>query len=170
MPKLVAAAAMIKTFHSDLPACRQQPLFARTDMKPVLVALALLGASTCWAQASAPAASPSSSHHVETIDDRVKELHAELKITPAEEDKWGKVADVMRNNAKNVDDLIQQRHDNAPKQTALENLQSWNAIAQAHADGSKALLDAFSALYADMPDSQKKLADAAFRPTEPHTK
>jgi len=136
-------------------------------MKPVLVALALMGASSCWAQASAPAAS---SHHVETVDDRVKELHAELKITPAEEEKWGKVADEMRNSAKTVDDLIQQRHDNAMKQTAVENLQSWNAIAQAHADGSKAMLDAFSALYADMPDSQKKLADAAFRPTEAHTK
>jgi hypothetical protein len=138
-------------------------------MKPVLVALALLGASTCWAQASAPAAA-SHSHHVETVDDRVKELHAELKITPAEEDKWAKVADAMRGNAKTVDDLIQQRHDNAQKQTAVENLQSWNAIAQANADGSKALLDAFSALYADMPDAQKKLADAAFRPAAEHTK
>jgi periplasmic protein CpxP/Spy len=136
-------------------------------MKPVLVALALLGASSCWAQASAPAPS---SHHVETVDDRVKELHAELKITPAEEEKWGKVADVMRNNAKTIDGLIQQRHDSAPKETAVENLQSWNAIAQAHAEGSKALLDAFSSLYDDMPDAQRKLADAAFRPTEAQTK
>lgn len=138
-------------------------------MKPVLLALAMLGTSTCWAQASAPAAS-SHQHHVETVDDRVKELHAELKITPAEEDQWAKVADVMRNNAKTVDDLIQQRHDHAQQQTAVENLQSWNEIARANADGSKAMLDAFSALYASMPDSQKKLADAAFRPTEAHTK
>ena len=138
-------------------------------MKPVLVALALLGASTCWAQASAPAAL-SHQHHAETVDDRVNAMHAELKITPAEEDKWAKVADVMRNNAKTVDDLIQQRHDNAQQQSAVENLQSWNAIAQANAEGSKAMLDAFSALYAAMPDSQKKLADAAFRPTEAHTK
>jgi len=138
-------------------------------MKPVLVALALLGASTCWAQASAPGASAHQAH-TETVDDRVNELHAELKITPAEEEKWAKVADVMRNNAKTVDDLIQQRHDNAHKQTAVENLQSWNEIAQANADGSKAMLDAFSALYADMPDAQKKVADAAFRPAQAHTK
>lgn len=136
-------------------------------MKPVLVALALLGASTCWAQASAPAPS---SHHVESVDDRVKELHSELKITPAEEEKWAKVADVMRNNAKTLDGLLDQRHDNVPKETAIENLQSWNEIAQAHAEGSKALLDAFSSLYTDMSDSQKKLADATFRPPEAHTK
>ncbi|SDC85335.1 LTXXQ motif family protein [Paraburkholderia lycopersici] len=138
-------------------------------MKAVLVALALIGASACWAQASAPAPS-AHQHHVETVDDRVKELHAELKITPAEEEQWAKVADVMRNNAKTIDGLLEQRHDNARKQTAVENLQSWNDIAQAHAEGSKALLDAFSALYADMPASQKQLADAAFRPEQAHAK
>lgn len=138
-------------------------------MKPALLALAPLGASTCRAHASAPTASWHQ-HHAEPVDDRVKQLHAELKITPAEEDKWAKVADVMRNNAKTIDDLIQLRHDNAQQQTAVENLQSWNEIAQANAEGSKAMLDAFSALYADMPDPQKKLADAAFRPAEAHTK
>ncbi|MEM5400200.1 Spy/CpxP family protein refolding chaperone [Paraburkholderia unamae] len=166
---MVAAAAMIKMVRSDLPAMAGERFSRGLTMKPVLLALALLGTSTCWAQASAPAAS-SHQHHVETVDDRVKELHAELKITPAEEDQWAKVADVMRNNAKTVDDLIQQRHDNAQQQTAVENLQSWNEIAQANAEGSKAMLDAFSALYATMPDSQKKLADAAFRPAEAHTK
>jgi periplasmic protein CpxP/Spy len=136
-------------------------------MKPVLLALTLLCALPCWAQTGG---STPSSRHEETVDDRVKELHAELKITPAEEEKWAKVADVMRTNAKTIDDLLVQRHDGAAKATAVENLESWNAIAQAHADGSKALLDAFGSLYADMPDAQKKIADAAFRPAEGHTK
>ena len=43
-------------------------------------------------------------------------------------------------------------------------------IAQANAEGSNAMLDAFPAWHADTPDSQKKLADAAFRPAEAHTK
>ncbi|RQH06973.1 Spy/CpxP family protein refolding chaperone [Paraburkholderia dinghuensis] len=136
-------------------------------MKPVLLALTLLCASTCWAQTSGSAPS---SRHEETVDDRVKELHSELKITPDEEAKWAKVADTMRNNAKTIDDLLTQRHDGAMKATAVENLQSWNAIAQANAEGSKAMLDAFSELYADMPDSQKKIADTSFRPVEGHTK
>ncbi|WP_233873096.1 Spy/CpxP family protein refolding chaperone [Paraburkholderia adhaesiva] len=136
-------------------------------MKPVLLALTLLCASTSWAQTSSSAPS---SRHEETVDDRVKELHSELKITPDEEAKWAKVADTMRSNAKTVDDLLMQRHDGALKATAVENLQSWNAIAQANAEGSKAMLDAFTSLYADMPDSQKKIADTAFRPAEGHTK
>jgi periplasmic protein CpxP/Spy len=136
-------------------------------MKPVLLALTLLCAFPCWAQTSGSA---SSSRHEETVDDRVNELHSELKITPAEEEKWSKVADIMRSNAKTIDDLLTQRHDSAAKATAVENLESWDAIAQAHAQGSKALLDAFESLYDDMPDAQKKIADAAFRPAEGHTK
>jgi hypothetical protein len=136
-------------------------------MKCILVAAVLLCASTCWAQASSSAPS---TRHAETAEDRIKTLHSELKITPAEEDKWSKVAGAMRSNAQKVDTLLEQRHDNASKETAVENLRSWTEIAQAHADGSKALLAAFESLYADMPDAQKKIADDVFRPTESHAK
>ncbi|RQH07319.1 Spy/CpxP family protein refolding chaperone [Paraburkholderia dinghuensis] len=136
-------------------------------MKCILVAAMLLCTSTCWAQAS-PAAS--SQRHVETVEEHIKALHSELKITPAEEDKWAKVADAMRANAKAIDTLLEQRHENAEKETAIENLRSWAELAQAHADGSKALLAAFESLYTDMPDAQKKVADDAFRPAEPHAK
>jgi periplasmic protein CpxP/Spy len=80
------------------------------------------------------------------------------------------VADTMRSNAKTIDTLLEQRHENAEKETAVDNLRSWTEVAQAHADGSKALLEAFESLYTDMPDAQKKIADDAFRPAEPHTK
>jgi periplasmic protein CpxP/Spy len=136
-------------------------------MKFILIAAMLLCTSPCWAQttASAPPA-----QHSDAVEARIKELHAELKITPAEEDKWAKVADAMRSNAQTIDSLLEKRHATAMQDTAVENLQSWNEVAQAHADGSKALLDAFSALYADMPDAQKKIADDAFRPAETHAK
>jgi periplasmic protein CpxP/Spy len=136
-------------------------------MKCILVAAMLLWTSSCWAQAT-PSTPPS--RHVETVEDRIKSLHSELKITPAEEAKWSKVADAMRSNAKAIDTLLEQRHENAGKETAVDNLRSWSELAQAHADGSKALLDAFESLYADMPDAQKKVADDAFRPAEPHAK
>ncbi len=136
-------------------------------MKFILVAAMLLFTSACWAQAGASAPS---SRHTESVEDRIKTLHAELKITPAEEEKWSKVADAMRSNAQTVDALIEKRHEDAMKETAVENLRSWSDIAQAHADGSKALLTAFDALYTDMPDAQKKIADDAFRPAESHAK
>jgi len=82
--------------------------FAAGRITPI-VYVSEVSNSTCWAQASAPAPS-SPQHHVETVDDRVDELHAELKISPAEEEKWAKVVDAMCNNAKTVDDLVQQRH------------------------------------------------------------
>lgn len=136
-------------------------------MKCILVAAMLLCTSTCWAQANPSAPS---SRHVESVEDRIKTLHSELKITPAEEEKWARVADAMRSNAKSVDTILKQRHESAQKETAVDNLRSWSELAQAHADGSKALLESFEALYVDMPDAQKKVADDAFRPVEAHTK
>jgi hypothetical protein len=47
--------------------------------------------------------------------------------------------------------------------TAVENLRSFQKLAQAHADGLNNLGAAFESLYADMSDEQKKNADAVFR-------
>lgn len=132
-------------------------------MKTILVAALLFCTSPCWAQAAAAAGM---ARHAESVDDRIAALHSELKITPAEEDQWSKVAETMRHNAQTIDSLLDQRHADSQKETAVANLRSWNEIAQAHADGSKALLDAFEPLYTSMPEAQKKIADDAFRPAQ----
>ena len=100
---------------------------------------------------------------VDRTEARIKDLHARLKITSAQEDLWKKVTEVMRDNAKTMDDLNQARHERAKDRTAVEDLQSYSEVAQAHADGLKSFVPVFEELYASMSDDQKKDADNLFR-------
>ncbi len=105
------------------------------------------------------------------VEARIKALHDELKITPAEEPQWSAVAAAMRDNAKSTGALIAERAKKTKSMSAVENLRTYEAIAKAHLDGIEKLLPAFEALYAVMPEAQKKNADLVFnrRPTRPRT-
>jgi hypothetical protein len=94
---------------------------------------------------------------------RIKDLHARLKITPAQEGLWNKVTQVMREDAQKMDALNQARFEKAKAMNAIEDLKSYSQVAQAHADGLKNFIPAFEALYAGMSDDQKKDADSLFR-------
>jgi periplasmic protein CpxP/Spy len=111
-----------------------------------------------------PAAQPSPVRptRVDRVEARITSLHAQLKITPAQEPQWNAFAQVMRDNAKTVDALIQSRVQNAKTMTAVDDLHAYQGIADAHAEGLKKLIPAFEALYASMSDEQKKNADAVF--------
>ncbi len=92
----------------------------------------------------------------------IKELYVSLKITPAEESQWNEVAATMRENAKDLDRAIDKRDATVASATAIENLNSYADIAQAHASGVKKLASAFSGLYSAMSDEQRKEADEVF--------
>jgi Spy/CpxP family protein refolding chaperone len=94
---------------------------------------------------------------------RIKDMHAKLKITPAQEDQWGKIAQEMRDNAQSMDTLTQARVANAKTMTAVDDLKSYGEIAEAHANGIKKFTPLFETLYASMSDAQKKLADDLFQ-------
>jgi len=72
-------------------------------------------------------------------DDRVEahinKLHTELHITPAQEDLWKDVAQVMRENEKTMEELHKSRAEQAATMTAVDDLKSDAAIADAHANG-----------------------------------
>lgn len=112
--------------------------------------------------AKATAAKASSEDRVEA---RIKDMHAKLKITKAQEDQWAKVAQVMRNNAKTMDALTQARFEKAKTKTmtAIDDLKSYGEITGAHEDGIKKFTPVFTTLYDSMSDAQKKEADALFR-------
>jgi hypothetical protein len=93
---------------------------------------------------------------------RIKSLHDRLKITAAQESQWAPVAQAMRDNAKETGGLIADRTKKTKAMTAADNLHSYQAIAQTHADGIKKLATAFDPLYAAMSDAQKKNADIVF--------
>jgi len=96
------------------------------------------------------------------VEKHIKDLHATLKITPAEESQWNEVAETMRENAIDLDRAIDKREANVASATAIDDLNAYADVAQAHANGVKKLASAFSRLYSAMSDDQKKAADEAF--------
>jgi periplasmic protein CpxP/Spy len=89
-------------------------------------------------------------------------MRIRLNITPAEESLWNPVADTMRANTAAVDKVVDKRAATLASATAIDVLNAYADVAQAHADSVKKLSAAFAPLYAAMPDAQKKLADEVF--------
>lgn len=96
------------------------------------------------------------------VERHIKDLHAKLKITPAEETQWAAVAKAMHDNAVELDKAIDNREAIIDNATAIDDLNAYADIAQAHADAVKNLSTVFAPLYASMSDDQKKVADKVF--------
>ena len=96
------------------------------------------------------------------VEERISTLHDKLAITSEQEAKWSIVAQTMRDNEASIKTLVEARHQNAESLTAIDDLQSYADITQAHADGLKKMIVSFQSLYADMPESQQKAADGVF--------
>jgi hypothetical protein len=126
-----------------------------------------LTATRALAQAAAtppPAAAPAAETKGETVQQRITDLHASLKITPAEETQWNGVAQAMHENAAAMDKLVAANQTTPPQNlSAVQELQTYQQVAQAHVDGLENLTAAFSTLYSAMSDDQKKLADQVFQ-------
>jgi periplasmic protein CpxP/Spy len=113
------------------------------------------------ASATAPAAKTKMRHG--GIEQHIADLHQKLKITSDQETQWSQFADVMRQNAAAVEAAVKDRAANAKTMTAIDNLQSYEKISEAHQQGIEKLIPAFQTLYDSMSDAQKKNADAVFR-------
>jgi periplasmic protein CpxP/Spy len=129
---------------------------------------------TAGVQGAAPAppaaaGSPMAGHAVpgknaeERVERRIKELHSQLQITPAEEPQWNEFAQVMRENARDMDQAFMQRSQQFSTMNAVQNMQSYEQISEEHAQRVQKLLPAFQKLYEAMPDQQKRVADQVFR-------
>jgi hypothetical protein len=130
-----------------------------------LSAAALAAPLTTSAQTALAPTTPAASlsHHAaytmrrESLDQRIASLHAALKITPAEEADWAKVADVMRRNDSEMQKLVADRQAHVPY-----DLRTYQTFTQAHVDGLKDLIASFETLYTAMPADQKSIADHVF--------
>jgi hypothetical protein len=149
----------------------------------VAVLVSTVAFGSAFAQTPDPSASPQSSADASrsamaasdakrdaAVEKHIKQLRAELKITSAEESQWNEVVETMRANAKELDRAIDKRAANAARATAIDDLNSYADIAQAHANGVKKLASAFSGLYSVMSDDQKKEADEVFSHRNHETK
>ena len=124
-------------------------------------------ASTMAPSSKAPSAAsaPSSKRASATkVGVRITQLHKELKITSAQESQWNLVAQDMRDNAQKMSTLIQERSTDSKGKhmTAVDNLKSYEEIAEAHVDGLKKIAPDFEKLYEAMSPAQKKTADNIF--------
>jgi protein CpxP len=117
----------------------------------------------------AAATSPMADHPVggknaqERVEQRIKELHSQLQITPAEQPQWDQFALVMRENARDMDQAFMERAKQFPTMNAVQNMRSYEQIAEEHTQRLQKLTPAFENLYNAMPDHQKQLADEVFR-------
>lgn len=131
--------------------------FSYTVLRTLAIAAVLASFVLTSVQAGETKASPE-----DRVETRITELHSKIHITPAQENQWGKVAQVMRDNAKRQGELFHSRMENAKTLTAVEEMKSYAEISAAHADGAQQLIPVFETLYASMSDAQKKQADEAF--------
>jgi len=97
------------------------------------------------------------------VERRIADLHRELQITPAESSQWDQFAQVMRDNAKEIDQAYKDRADKLDSMSAVDNMQSYAQIEQMRAQQTQKLVPAFQTLYASLSDQQKQEADALFR-------
>ncbi len=101
----------------------------------------------------------------EHVEGRIAYFKAELKISDAQAQDWDKVADVMRENAKALQQLRDEAAANRDKpQTALQRLDWIERLSQARAKSITAFADVFKPLYDRMSDDQRKAADALLAP------
>jgi Spy/CpxP family protein refolding chaperone len=143
---------------------------------PVLAAPAF--AQTIAPNTSAPPASPAAAEPTlpkaisGKVEQRIKQLHHELGITSAEQPQWDQFAQVMRDNAAEMNQAFTDRGTKVHAMNASDNMQSYAQLAQVHATNMQKLASAFQSLYSSFPDQQKLVADAVFRksnalPTRP---
>jgi protein CpxP len=91
------------------------------------------------------------------VDHQIADLKKQLKITPQQEPQFNAFAEVMRNNAKELDAVAGQA---GPQSTnAVEELKGFQQFTETQAAGLKRLVPALQALYDTLSDPQKKVAD-----------
>jgi LTXXQ motif family protein len=94
------------------------------------------------------------------IEGRIAFLKAELKITDAQAPQFEKVAQAMRDNAKERAQAFQQfRGDRDKPQSAVERLEMRARFDQMRSQQAERFLAAFRPLYQGLSDDQKKSAD-----------
>jgi protein CpxP len=145
----------------------------RTTRSLAVIIVLLSTPAAVWAQ-SAPTPSPAAprettadttaNNGVEAgVEARIKDLHAKLHITPAEQAQWDQFAEVMRDNAREMNKAAMEHAQQVPSMGAVEDLKSYEQLAEAHVQRLQKLIPAFESLYNTMPAQQKQVADQVFR-------
>ena len=94
---------------------------------------------------------------------RISDLHSRLHITADQSPQWDKFAEILRQNATEMDQSNQQRAEKLASMSAVDNMQSFAQLEQQRANDMQRVVPAFQALYVTLSDQQKATADQLFR-------
>jgi LTXXQ motif family protein len=159
-----AAAALLATLALASPARAATGDLAHAPTAGTSPAQVMVAQATSTPAPAATSPRPAAkASRVDRVEARITRLHATLNITPAQEDLWRNVTQVMRDNANTMDALTKARADQAKTMTPVDDLKSYAELADAHADGLKKFVPVFEPLYASMSDAQKANANTIFR-------
>jgi L-lactate utilization protein LutC len=157
--RVAAVAGLVGT------ALFSQPMLVRAETTPIPT-VRLVQATPVATPAQTKAAAGATEAKVETVEQRITNLHTALKITSDEEANWKGVAVAMRENASAMEKLMADKAKRDPQtMTAVDDLKTYQMFAQTHVDGLKNLTAAFDTLYRAMPAAQQKIADSVFQNT-----
>lgn len=98
----------------------------------------------------------------EQVEKHIARLHDQLQVTAPQEAVWKDFAQVMRDNSKRMNALIDKWAQGKGKRTAVENLKAQNEMAGEYAQSLSRLIPVLETLYASMSPEQKKGADMVF--------
>ena len=164
------AAALLATLAFTSPAQAATGDLAHAPTSGTLPAQVMVAQATSPPAPAAPSPAPApaaaakaSRSRIDRVEARITRLHATLNITPAQEDLWKNVTQVMRDNAQTMEALTKARAEKATTMTPVDDLKSYAELADAHADGLKQFVPVFEPLYASMSDAQKANANTIFR-------
>src|SRR5579872_6629582 len=102
-----------------MPPLRSAALGMALLVSASALALAQTAGTPASPTPSAKTANPAAGAALARVEARIKQLHAQLQITAAEEPQWAQFAETMRANAREMDEAATQR---------AEKLSSMNAV------------------------------------------
>ena len=140
----------------------------RSTSYVVLVAASLLSLPAVAMAQSAPASAPTAARPAgdavsARVEARIKQLHTQLGITQAQEPQWDQFAKVMRDNGSDMDKVLAERAQQFKSMNAVQDMESYQRVAEAHVRHLQKLVPAFQTLYDSMSPEQKQKADQVFR-------
>jgi TolA-binding protein len=104
---------------------------------------------------------------VEHTEAQIKQLQGALNITEAQKELWNNLTQVMRENAKDMDalreDRAKERAEGTKTLNAVEHMKLHSQITKAQLDQMEKLIPPFEAFYSSLSDEQKNTTDTVFR-------
>ena len=147
-PALLIASALLAT---PAAAFAQAPQTALTQPSAP--------ASTTNAPASITA---SAEKRNAMVEQRIAHLRTEIKITPDEQKSFDDFANVMRQNAAEMEGATGKGAALPASASAVDRMAAYSNVAQTHAQNMQQLTSAFTTFYNTLTPQQKKVVDASF--------